>query len=86
MADGDGRIGGWRGTVPALFFVAVATRVLASIGLAVIPRDGTTLVRLALAVADRGYILESGHIVHEGPASEIREDPALERAYLGEFG
>ncbi len=40
---------------------------------------------LALAVADRGYILESGRIVHEGPASEIREDPALERAYLGEF-
>ena len=40
---------------------------------------------LALAVADRGYILESGRVVHEGPASEIREDPALERAYLGEF-
>ena len=41
---------------------------------------------LALAVADRGYILESGKIVHEGPANDIREDPALERAYLGEFG
>jgi ABC-type branched-subunit amino acid transport system ATPase component len=40
---------------------------------------------LALAVADRGYILESGRVVHEGPAHEIREDPALERAYLGEF-
>lgn len=40
---------------------------------------------LALSVADRGYILESGQVVHEGPASEIREDPALERAYLGEF-
>jgi len=40
---------------------------------------------LALAVADRGYILESGRVVHEGLAHEIREDPALERAYLGEF-
>jgi len=40
---------------------------------------------LALAVADRGYILESGRVVHEGPADEIRKDPALERAYLGEF-
>ncbi len=43
------------------------------------------MAALALAVADRGYILESGRVVHEGPASEIREDPALERAYLGEF-
>ena len=40
---------------------------------------------LALAVADRGYILDSGRVVHEGSAREIREDPALERAYLGEF-
>jgi len=40
---------------------------------------------LALAVADRGYILDSGRVVHEGSARDIREDPALERAYLGEF-
>ncbi|MGI9414095.1 MAG: branched-chain amino acid ABC transporter ATP-binding protein/permease [Hyphomicrobiales bacterium] len=40
---------------------------------------------LALSVADRGYILESGRVVHEGPTAEIRNDPALERAYLGEF-
>jgi ABC-type branched-subunit amino acid transport system ATPase component len=38
---------------------------------------------LALAVADRGYILESGRIVHEGTTAEIRNDPALEQAYLG---
>ena len=41
---------------------------------------------LALSVADRGYILESGRVVHEGTTSEIRENPALENAYLGGFG
>ena len=39
---------------------------------------------LALAVADRGYVMESGTIVHAGTAAELRDDPALERAYLGE--
>jgi len=38
---------------------------------------------LALSVADRGYVIESGAIVHAGPAHELRDDPALERAYLG---
>jgi ABC-type branched-subunit amino acid transport system ATPase component/ABC-type branched-subunit amino acid transport system permease subunit len=37
----------------------------------------------ALAVADRGYVLASGRIVHAGTAAELRTDPALERAYLG---
>ena len=41
---------------------------------------------LALSVADRGYILESGRVVHEGTTAEIRENPALENAYLGGFG
>ena len=41
---------------------------------------------LALSVADRGYILESGRVVHEGTTTEIRENPALENAYLGDFG
>jgi ABC-type branched-subunit amino acid transport system ATPase component/ABC-type branched-subunit amino acid transport system permease subunit len=37
----------------------------------------------ALAVADRGYVLASGRVVHAGTAAELRNDPALERAYLG---
>ena len=41
---------------------------------------------LALSLADRGYILESGRVVHEGTTTEIREHPALEKAYLGDFG
>ncbi len=41
------------------------------------------MAALALAVADRGYVIESGRIVHEGTAEDIRTNPALERAYLG---
>jgi ABC-type branched-subunit amino acid transport system ATPase component/ABC-type branched-subunit amino acid transport system permease subunit len=39
---------------------------------------------LALAVADRGYVMESGAMVHAGSAAELRTDAALERAYLGQ--
>jgi ABC-type branched-subunit amino acid transport system ATPase component len=42
------------------------------------------MAALALAVADRGYVVESGRIVHAGAAAELRGDPALERAYLGQ--
>jgi ABC-type branched-subunit amino acid transport system ATPase component len=38
---------------------------------------------LALSVADRAYVLQSGAIVHAGPAQEMRTDPALTQAYLG---
>jgi len=37
---------------------------------------------LALALADRAYIIESGYIVASGAASEIASDGALEKAYL----
>jgi len=37
----------------------------------------------SLAVASRAYILEQGEIVLSGPASELRDDPDLKRAYLG---
>ncbi len=39
---------------------------------------------LALSVADRAYVLGGGVVTQSGPASEILEQPALERAYLGE--
>ena len=41
------------------------------------------MANLALAVADRAYVLESGHIVGSGKAAELKDDPAIERAYLG---
>jgi branched-chain amino acid transport system ATP-binding protein len=37
----------------------------------------------ALAVADRAYLLRLGRVVREGPAAELRADPALEDAFLG---
>ena len=38
---------------------------------------------LALGLADRAYLLETGRVVLAGPASEIRQDDAVRRAYLG---
>ncbi|MGJ8623065.1 MAG: ABC transporter ATP-binding protein [Yoonia sp.] len=37
----------------------------------------------SLAIADRGYLLENAHIVHEDTASKLRADPAVQAAYLG---
>jgi len=37
---------------------------------------------LALALADRAYVIESGRMVASGPASEIAASGALEKAYL----
>lgn len=39
--------------------------------------------RQALALADRGYVLETGRIVLEGPAANLARDPRVQHAYLG---
>ncbi len=36
-----------------------------------------------LALAQRAYIINNGHIVHEGPTAEIKADPDLLQRYLG---
>ena len=36
-----------------------------------------------LALAHRVYIINNGHIVHEGPAGELRAQPELLQRYLG---
>ena len=38
---------------------------------------------MALAVADRGYVIEHGRIVHEAAAAELRADDGLQRLLLG---
>ena len=38
---------------------------------------------MALAVADHGYVLESGHIVLDGPGRDLLDDERVRRAYLG---
>ena len=51
--------------------------------------DGLTIIlveqnaRLALTVADRGYVLEVGRIVLDGPSQSLASDPRLSQAYLG---
>ena len=39
---------------------------------------------MALSIAQRGYVLETGRIALEGPAAELAENPEVRRAYLGE--
>ncbi|SFE03758.1 ABC transporter ATP-binding protein [Paracidovorax konjaci] len=38
----------------------------------------------ALALADRGYVMESGLITMTGPGSQLLNDPRVRAAYLGE--
>jgi branched-chain amino acid transport system ATP-binding protein len=55
-----------------------------------IGRLGTTIllveqnVNMALAVADRAYVLQTGEIILEGRPEELRENPEVRAAYLGE--
>jgi branched-chain amino acid transport system ATP-binding protein len=52
-------------------------------------KEGTTILLIeqmanqALAIADRGYVLEGGKVVLEGSAAELRCDPRVRAAYLG---
>ncbi|NPV29427.1 MAG: ABC transporter ATP-binding protein [Firmicutes bacterium] len=54
-----------------------------------INREGTTVLlveqnaRLALQIAHRAYVLETGRIVLEGPAGELAEREEVKKAYLG---
>jgi branched-chain amino acid transport system ATP-binding protein len=51
--------------------------------------EGTTILLVdqmaaqALAIADRGYVLESGRIVRSAAAGTLASDPEVEAAYLG---
>jgi branched-chain amino acid transport system ATP-binding protein len=55
-----------------------------------INEQGTTVLLveqnalMALNVAKRGYILQTGEIVLTGEAKKLRDDPAVRKAYLGE--
>ena len=40
--------------------------------------------RLALEIAQRGYVMDSGQVSFSGPASELLHDPRVREAYLGE--
>ena len=52
-------------------------------------QHGTTILlveqnaQMALSVADRGYVLETGTIITTGSGEELLEDEAVKKAYLG---
>ena len=56
-----------------------------------INEQGTTILlveqnaNVALEIATRGYVLETGSIVNSASAAKLREDPKVREAYLGEI-
>jgi branched-chain amino acid transport system ATP-binding protein len=56
-----------------------------------INQQGTTILlveqnaNIALEIATRGYVLETGEIVTSATSEELREDPTVREAYLGEI-
>jgi branched-chain amino acid transport system ATP-binding protein len=54
-----------------------------------INRSGTSILlveqnaQMALSVASRGYVLETGRVVLEGSGEELMHNPEVARAYLG---
>jgi branched-chain amino acid transport system ATP-binding protein len=56
-----------------------------------INKQGTTILlveqnaNVALEIATRGYVLETGSIVNTASAEKLREDPKVREAYLGEI-
>ncbi len=56
-----------------------------------INQQGTTILlveqnaNVALEIATRGYVPETGSIVNAAPAEKLRQDPKVREAYLGEI-
>jgi len=52
-------------------------------------REGATILlveqnaRLALDIADRAYVMETGRVILQGPATELKHNPQVEHTYLG---
>jgi branched-chain amino acid transport system ATP-binding protein len=71
--------------------MGLAPRLVAEIfaQIAALKLQGTTILlvdqnaRAALAIADRGYVMETGRVVLDGPAAELLKDPQVQQAYLG---
>lgn len=55
-----------------------------------VSKSGTTVLlveqnaKKALSIADRAYVLETGHIVLDGKAGDLLNDDSIKKAYLGE--
>jgi branched-chain amino acid transport system ATP-binding protein len=72
-------------------FLGLAPKVVGQLIEAIrrINRDGVTIlfieqnVELALSIASRGYVLESGRTLLEGPSEELLHSPEVRRIFLG---
>jgi branched-chain amino acid transport system ATP-binding protein len=57
--------------------------------IAEINRDGVTILLVeqnanyALDIAAHGYVLETGHVALAGDSAKLRDDPEVQKAYLG---
>jgi branched-chain amino acid transport system ATP-binding protein len=60
-------------------FASLAKVREAGIGILLVEQNA----KRSLQIADRGYLIETGRITGEGSAAELRDDPAVQRAYLG---
>lgn len=55
-----------------------------------VANEGVTILlieqnaRMALEASNRGYVMESGQIILEGPGASLLDDPKVRAAYLGE--
>ena len=72
----------FEGLAPAIVrYLVDACRQLAAAGQTIVLVEQN--IAATLALAQRVYILNNGHIVHEGPAAEIRAKPEVLQRYLG---
>jgi branched-chain amino acid transport system ATP-binding protein len=73
---------------PALGLAPVTTAAVFAL-IARLKAEGATVLLVeqnvaeALAVADRGYVLESGRVVKSGAGANLARDPEMREAYLG---
>jgi len=73
-------------------FLGLAPRVVHEIGLVIrrIHDEGVAVlfveqnVELALTLADRGYVLESGRRILDGPSAELLQSAEVKRVFLGD--
>jgi branched-chain amino acid transport system ATP-binding protein len=72
----------FEGLAPAIVrYLMAACRELVAAGQTIVLVEQN--IAATLALAQRVYILNNGHIVHQGPAAELREQPQLLQRYLG---
>ena len=91
LAVGRGLMSGPRLLMVDEPFLGLAPQVIAQMReiFAAIAREGIAILfieqnaRLALSIAARGYILESGRLAAQGPARELLDGPDMRRIFLG---